>query len=286
MARKKKEEQATEGQANAAPQEVKTDAKPAEKPEEPAKPKEKAETKAEPKPEIPSTLPSDLLDEEVEESETESEEPKEKQTFSAELLEKVRLFNKWSFKDITVNDESLVNFINLRPIIIPHTSGKHSAKKFWKSEKISIVERFVNKMLAPGLVGKRIKGRGASHYMGKKQKALQILYNAFVIVEAKTGKNPIQALVDSIINVAPREEITRISMGGISYQQAVDISPQRRVDLSIKFIIQSTLGLAYNGLKPIDELIADELILSSRNDVNSKSIKRRDELERIAYLAR
>jgi small subunit ribosomal protein S7 len=283
MARKKKEEQTAEGQSSAAPQEAKAEEKPAEKAAEP----EKEQPKNEPKAVImSSSLPADLLEEEVEESEMESEAPKEKETFSAELLEKVRLFNKWSFKDISVNDESLVNFINLRPIIIPHTSGKHSKKKFWKSEKISIVERFVNKMLAPGLISKRIKGRGASHYMGKKQKALQILYNAFVIIEAKTGKNPIQALVDSIINVAPREEITRISMGGISYQQAVDISPQRRVDLAIKFIIQSTLGLAYNGLKPIDELIADELILSSRNDVNSKAIKRRDELERIAYLAR
>jgi len=105
-------------------------------------------------------------------------------------------------------------------------------------------------------------------------------------LKQRPEKNPIQALVDAILNVAPREETTRISMGGISYQQAVDISPQRRVDLAIKIIIQSTIGLAYNGLKPIDELIAEELILASRNDVNSKAIRKRDELERIAYAAR
>jgi len=183
MARKKKEEQSTEVQDTPAPQEVKNDEKTTEQPKQ----ENKEQVKIEP---APTDIPSDLSEQDVEESETESNETQEKNTISAELLEKVRLFNKWSFKDIVINDESLKNYINLRPIIIPHTSGKHSKKKFWKSEKISIVERFVNKMLAPGLVEKRIKGRGASHYMGKKQKALQILYNAFIIVEAKTGKKP------------------------------------------------------------------------------------------------
>ena len=200
MARKKKEEAAKEEEQSA---ETKDDAK-----------------ELAGKEEVKEETPSDLPNEDVEESEMESGEAKKgkgkEHQESAELLEKVRLFNKWSFKDLSVSDESLINYINLRPIIIPHTSGKHSKKKFWKSEKISIVERFVDKMLAPGLLSKRIKGKGASLYMGKKQKALKILFNAFVIIEAKTGKNPIQALLDAIVNVAPREETTRISMGGIS----------------------------------------------------------------------
>jgi small subunit ribosomal protein S7 len=144
----------------------------------------------------------------------------------------------------------------------------------------------MNKIMSPGLISKRIKGRGASHNMGKKQKLLKILYNAFSIIEAKTGENPIQTLVKAIQNAAPREETTRISMGGISYQQAVDIAPQRRVDLAIKIIIQSVVGLSYNNIRTIDELLGNELILAARNDNNSRAVKRKDELERIAISAR
>jgi small subunit ribosomal protein S7 len=136
------------------------------------------------------------------------------------------------------------------------------------------------------LLSKRIKGRGAALNMGKKQKITSILYNSFLIIENKTGQNPIQVFIKAIENAAPREETTRISMGGISYQQAVDIAPQRRVDLALKIIVQSCLGSTYNNLRTIDELLAQELILCARSDANSKAIKRKDELERVAASAR
>ena len=198
----------------------------------------------------------------------------------------ILLFNRWSFEGVEVKDLSLKNYVNLNPVIIPHSGGKHQHKKFWKTEHISVVERFINKIMTPGLVGKRIKGRGSSQNMGKKQKIIKMVYNAFALIEYKTGFNPIQVLVSSIENAAPREETTRISLGGISYQQAVDIAPQRRVDLAIKLIVQGTVGLAYNNIKTIDELLANELILCARNDANSRSVKRKDEMERVAISAR
>ena len=87
-------------------------------------------------------------------------------------------------------------------------------------------------------------------------------------------------------NTAPREETTRISLGGISYQQAVDIAPQRRVDLGLKILVQSIVAGCYNNVKTIDEIIAKELILAARNDPNSKAVKRKDEIERVAVSAR
>jgi small subunit ribosomal protein S7 len=204
----------------------------------------------------------------------------------SKVTEKIRLFNRWSFEGVEVKDLSLQNYVNLTPIIIPHSGGKHQHKKFWKTEHISIIERFINKILAPGLVGKRIKGRGSSGNMGKKQKILKIIYNAFAIIEHKTDSNPIQVLVSAVEHSAPREETTRISLGGISYQQAVDIAPQRRVDLALKIIVQSTVGLAYNNIKTFDELIANELIFASNNDGKSKAVKRKDEMERVAISAR
>jgi small subunit ribosomal protein S7 len=201
-------------------------------------------------------------------------------------LDQVKLFNRWSFQGVTVADQSLKNYINLHQVIVPHSGGKHQHKRFWKTEHISIVERFLNKMMSPGLVGKRIKGPGASKNMGKKQKIMNILYNAFAIIEAKTKENPIQTLVNAIQNAAPREETTRISMGGISYQQAVDVAPQRRIDLGIKILVQSIVGTTYNNVKTIDELLANELMLAAKNDQNSRAVKRRDELERMAISAR
>ena len=122
--------------------------------------------------------------------------------------------------------------------------------------------------------------------MGKKQKLIFAIRNAFAIIEAKTSVNPIQVFVDAIQHSAPREETTRISLGGISYQQAVDIAPQRRVDLGLKIIVQSIVGLAYNNITTFEELLAKELILAAKNDPGSKAVKRKDEIERVAVSAR
>ncbi len=234
-----------------------------------------------------------LAEGELEEDATSEEESEPLEPSSQRQLRKkvettaiIRLFNRWSFDDVQVSDISLQNYINLTPVITPHSGGKHCYKKFWKTEHISIIERFINKIMTPGLVGKRIKGRGASHSMGKKGKIINMIYNTFSIIEKKTGENPIQVLVKAIENAAPREETTKISLGGISYQQAVDIAPQRRLDLAIKIIIQQTVGTSYNNIKTIDEILANELILCARNDSNSRAIKRKDEMERVAISAR
>lgn len=198
----------------------------------------------------------------------------------------IRLFAKWTWSDVEVRDNSLANYIDLTPRLVPHTGGKHEHKRFWKSN-ISIVERVANKIMSPGLIGRKIKGRASSNHMGKKQKVLEILENCFTLVELKTGQNPIQVLVDALINCAPREETTRITLGGISYLQAVDIAPQRRVDLAIKNIVQAGIRNTYNNIKTIEECYADEIIAAARDDSNSSAaIKRKDEIERIAVSAR
>ncbi len=222
-------------------------------------------------------------DEEVEEEDSTSEE---EQSVEKDDSEEIKLFDRWSFEGIEVEDLSLQDYINIDPIIIPHTGGKHQRKRFWKTEHISIVERFINKLLAPGLVKRRVKGRGASLVSGKKQKVIKIIYNAFELIEFTTGEKPINVLVKAIENTAPREETTQISMGGISYQQAVDISPQRRVDGALKLIVQAIFAQAYNNIKTIDEIVAGELVLAARNDHNSKAVKRKDEIERVAISAR
>ncbi len=199
--------------------------------------------------------------------------------------EEVKLFNAWSFKDVEISDFTLENYINLKPIIVPHSCGRHEHKRFWKSN-ISVIERFVNRLLAPGFIQGKIKGRKSSYNSGKKSKLISSVKSAFVLVNLMTGENPVQILVDAVINTAPREETTKIAMGGISYASAVDVAPQRRVDLAIKYIVQAIGTKSHSNVRQFEENIAQELILAAKNSQDSRAVKRKDEIERIAVSAR
>ncbi len=60
--------------------------------------------------------------------------------------------------------------------------------------------------------------------------AVRIVKHAFEIIHLLTDANPIQQLVDAVINSSPREDSTRIGSGGVVRRQAVDVSPMRRVN--------------------------------------------------------
>ena len=198
----------------------------------------------------------------------------------------IKLFNKWAFEDIKIKDKTLENYINLKPIIVPHSAGRHEHKRFWKSSKVSIVERFSNRLLSPGFIGSKIRGRKSSYNSGKKSKLLKSLENAFTLIELITEQNPIQVLVDGICNSAPREETTRIALGGIRYASAVDIAPQRRVDLAIKYLAQAIGARSHSNVRQFGENLAQELMLAANSSQESRAIKRKDEIERIAVSAR
>ena len=198
----------------------------------------------------------------------------------------VKLFNKWSFSEINISDMTLENYINLKPIIVPHSAGRHEHKRFWKTSKVSVIERFSNRLLSPGFIGSKIKGHKSSYHSGKKSKLMRSLQNAFTLIELNTGINPIQVLVDAICNSSPREETTKIAMGGISYASAVDIAPQRRVDLAIKYLVQAIGARSHSNVKMFEENLAQELILAANNSQESRAVKRKDEIERIAVSAR
>jgi small subunit ribosomal protein S7 len=136
------------------------------------------------------------------------------------------------------------------------------------------VERFANKLMAPG--------RNA----GKKILILNAIKRSFEILEIKTKKSPLQILVDAISNTAPREETTRISYGGIVFHSAVDSSPQRRVDISLKLIALSVQKASFNSIKSLEEIIAEQVLLAASNDPKSNAIKRKQDIERVALSAR
>lgn len=204
----------------------------------------------------------------------------------SKVKKEVKLFDEYSFEGIEINDWTLENYINLRPIIIPHSAGRHEHRRFWKTSRVSIIERFTNRLLAPGFISSKIKGHKSSYNSGKKNKLIKSIKTAFKLIELNTGQNPIQVLVDAICNAAPREETTKIAMGGISYASAVDIAPQRRVDLAIKYLVQAIGGRSHSSERIFESNLAQELIMAASNSQESRAVKRKDEIERIAVSAR
>jgi small subunit ribosomal protein S7 len=199
----------------------------------------------------------------------------------------MKVFDKWETNEVKISDPSLVNHISLDTTLVPHSFGRAISRKEGK-ESISIVERLINKVMRSGqgkrkLSGKYIRGRGSC---GKKLQAIDIIEDAFKIVERETKQNPVQVLVRAIENSGPREDITRIKRGGVSYTVSVDVSPQKRVDESLKNIALAAFSQSFNKKVSASEALAKEIILASSEDNSSFSIKRRDEVERIAKSSR
>ena len=94
--------------------------------------------------------------------------------------------------------------------------------------------------------------------------------------------NPIQILVDAVINSGPREDATRIGSAGVVRRQAVDVSPLRRVNQAIWLLTTGAREAAFRNIKTLPECLADELINAAKGSSNSYAIKKKDEIERVA----
>ncbi len=192
---------------------------------------------------------------------------------SQTAVESPKLFGEWSFEGITVRDIGLERYLNLEPIYIPHSSGRHEARRFRKSD-MNIVERLINSLMRPGSSS------------GEKSRITSVVRNAFVIINIKTGRNPIEILVRAVENAAPNEDTTRIGYGGVVYRLAVDISPQRRIDRALRFIVQGIKDVTFSNRRTLEEILAEQLVGAANNDGNAFAIRRKLEVERIAFSSR
>ncbi len=200
----------------------------------------------------------------------------------------VKLFDKYSLDDIEINDLSLAQVISLKPIKVPHTFARHSRKRLDKIN-VNVVERLINKLMRGG-TGEKTSGkviRTHGRMQGKKLRTIKIVEEAFEIVEKQTKENPVQVLIRALENSAPREDVTRVSHGGVTYQIAVDISATRRLDLALHNIALAALMGTFNKPKSLAQSLANEIIATAKGDVqNSYAIRKRDETERMARSAR
>lgn len=152
---------------------------------------------------------------------------------------------------------------------MPHSAGRFAAKRFRKA-KCPIVERMTNSLMKHG------------RNNGKKLMAVRIMKQAMEIIHLLTDANPIQVLVDAVVNTGPREDSTRIGNAGAVRRQAVDVSPLRRVNCGINLITTGAREAAFRNVKSISECLADEIINAAKGSSNSYAIRKKDELERVA----
>jgi small subunit ribosomal protein S7 len=180
--------------------------------------------------------------------------------------------SKYNMNDVKIEDQGLSRYINLETENI-YLGGVYSNKLFAKS-KIPIVERLINNIMR------------TENYNGKKIKAYKVVRDAFELIDKKTKNNPIQIFINALQNAAPKEETTRLRFGGISVPKAVDVAPQRRLDIALRNISQGAVNSTHKNKKSIESCLADEIVKASKNDVASFAVAKKNDIERVARSAR
>mgnify|MGYP001618022611 FL=1 len=192
----------------------------------------------------------------------------------------IKFFNKWSAEGVTVADKGLVPYLTLDPKMAPKTGARYAGNRFHKSNTF-IVERLAAKLMQSGHKGKK-HFMSSGHNTGKKDKALNAVKSALIKAEAKLKQNPLAILVKAVENSAPREEVIAIEYGGARYPKAVDVSPQRRVDLALRNMTQGAYLKTFNKKTKIEDALADEIVSAAQSSGRSNAIAKKRDLERQA----
>ncbi|QGZ96345.1 30S ribosomal protein S7 [Terricaulis silvestris] len=114
-------------------------------------------------------------------------------------------------------------------------------------------------------------------YEGKKSAAEQIVYGALETVETKMKRPSIEAFHDALSNVAPSIEVRSRRVGGATYQVPVEVRPERRQALAIRWLVGAARARNENTM---EERLAGELIDASNNRGNA--VKKREDTHRMA----
>ncbi len=115
-------------------------------------------------------------------------------------------------------------------------------------------------------------------YDGKKNTARSNVYACFDIIKEKTkAENPLDVFEAALKNTAPNVEVRSRRVGGANYQVPVEVRPERKQALSMKWIIDA--ARAKKGA-PISAKLADEIIAASKNE--GEAVKKRENTHKMA----
>jgi len=195
----------------------------------------------------------------------------------------LKVFGLYDPTEVRVEDPGLKKVINLQPKLLLKSHGRIKADP--AKSKVNVVERLINLLQVPGSRGK--KHRIITGWItGKQAKCTKIVLDAFKIIEKKTGENPLKVFIKAIENSSPRDEVTSIEYGGARYPQAVDVSPRRRLNLSLRHMVSGAYDKAFNKKATIVEGLAKEIMAAAENSGESFAISKKNDAEKQADAAR
>ena len=112
---------------------------------------------------------------------------------------------------------------------------------------------------------------------GKKGVAQKVVYGAFDIIQEKTGKDPVETFTAAMENVMPSLEVKARRVGGATYQVPIEVRPERRQTLGLRWI---TTFARTRGEKTMKERLAGELMDAANN--LGGAVKRREDMHKNA----
>ncbi|MDO9593316.1 MAG: 30S ribosomal protein S7 [Erysipelotrichaceae bacterium] len=127
--------------------------------------------------------------------------------------------------------------------------------------KSKLVTRLINKIMIDG----------------KRGVAQSILYNAFEIIEEKTGRQPMEVFEQALANVMPMLELKVRRVGGSNYQVPIEVTQERRLTLGLRWVVNYA---RLRNEKTMEQRLANE-ILDAANGTGS-SVKKRDDTHKMA----
>lgn len=114
-------------------------------------------------------------------------------------------------------------------------------------------------------------------YDGKRGVAESILYEAFEVIRQRTGKEPMGVFEEAIKNIMPVLEVRARRVGGANYQVPVEVRPERRTTLGLRWLVQYSRS---RGEKTMQERLAGEILDAANN--TGGAVKKREDTHKMA----
>jgi len=112
---------------------------------------------------------------------------------------------------------------------------------------------------------------------GKKGTAQKIVYGAFDRIATKTGKNAVEVFEEALNNIMPVLEVKARRIGGATYQVPIEVRPERRQALGLRWI---TLFTRKRGEKTMQDKLANEIMDAANN--TGASVKKKEDMHKMA----
>ena len=114
---------------------------------------------------------------------------------------------------------------------------------------------------------------------GKKSTAESIVYKAFQAIE-KQNQTPLEILDKALSNIAPKVEVKARRVGGASYQVPIEVRPERRSSLALRWLVEAARKRPNKEFKTFTEKLAAELLAAANNE--GEAIKKKEVMHRQA----